>query len=178
MTTQDRLQAQAARGRALAEPLTDDQLNARPDTDTWSLGMQLDHVSVVLEKATGEMESVLAQGAIPAGDPTAWKPNFLERKFIAMVGAQPGGRMNPVPKGFEPSEERLEKDAVLARYAAAHARLIAVVEQTQTADLKRIRVSSAAIPLLKLSLGAWFAAMVVHTDYHLDKAETLLPHKK
>ena len=174
MTTIERTKAQAERGKHLAENLTDDQLNARQGSDTWSLGMQLDHITVVLEKATAEMENALEHG-IPAGDPAAWKPSFLERKFIALVGAQPGGRTNPVPKGFEPSEERLEKSALLARYAAAHARLVQVMERTQSADLTRIKAASAALPWLKFSLGAWFEAMGVHTDYHLDKAATLKP---
>jgi DinB superfamily len=168
----ERIQAQAERGKRLAENLTDDQLNARRDSDTWSLGMQLDHIATSLEKAAGEMEKSLAKG-IPAGDPAAWKPSFFERKFIEMVGVRPGGKLTPVPKGFEPSEARLEKEAMLERYATAHARLLAVVERTQVADLKRIRVASAALPILKLSLGAWFAAMLAHTDYHLDKAAAL-----
>lgn len=173
MSTFATYQAQAARGKALAQDLTDEQLNARPDTETWSLGMQLDHIAVSLEKATGEMEKSLARG-IPAGEPSAWKPNFFESKFIEAVGGMPG-RTVPVPKGLEPREERLEKDSLLARYVAAHERLIAVIERTQNADLKRIKVASAALPWLKLSLGAWFAAMANHTDYHLAKAETLKP---
>ena len=84
------------------------------------------------------------------------------------------GRTVPVPKGFEPSEERLEKGPLLARYAAAHEQLIAVIERTANADLKRIKVASAALPLLKLSLGAWFAAMANHTSYHLVKAEKVI----
>ena len=92
-----------------------------------------------------------------------------------MVGAQPGGRMNPVPKGFEPSEEPLDKHSLLVRYAAAHTRFLAVLERTQNADLKRIKAASAALPWVRFSLGAWFAAMAVHTDYHLDKAEKLQP---
>ena len=171
MDTIEKTKSQAERGRSLAESLTHAQLNARPDADTWSLGMQLDHIAVVLEKATGELEKALGEGAISPGDPAAWKPNFLERKFIQMVGAQPGGRTNPVPKGFEPSEEPLEKDALLARYAAAHERLLGVLERTRNADLTRIKAASAAIPWVKFSLGAWFAALIVHTDYHLDKAE-------
>lgn len=136
--------------------------------------MQLDHITVVLEKATSEMEKALERG-IPTGTATDWKPNFLERKFIQMVGAQPSGRTNPVPKGFEPSEAPLEKETFLPRYAAAHEKLIGIVERTENADLKRISVASAAIPLLKLSLGAWFAAMAHHTDYHLDKGGKLKP---
>lgn len=175
MNTIEKTKSQAERGRSLAENLTDMQLNARPDADTWSLGMQLDHIAVVLEKAVGEMEKALEEEAIPPGDPMAWKPNFLERKFIQMVGAQPGGRMNPVPKGFEPSEEPLDKHSLLTRYAAAHERFLAVLERTQNADLKRIKAASAALSWVKFSLGAWFAAMAVHTDYHLDKAEKLQP---
>lgn len=164
--------AQKARGLALAENLTDEQLNARPDSDTWSLGMQLDHITVVLEKATSEMEKALASGITP-GNATDWKPNFLERKFIQMVGVQPGGRTNPVPKDFEPSEAHLEKDALLLRYVAAHEKLIRIVERTEKANLKRIQVASAALPWLKLSLGAWFAAMENHTSYHLEKVKNL-----
>ncbi len=170
----ERFRQQAERGRSLAENLTDEQLNARSDSDTWSVGMQLDHITIVLEKATGEMEKALARG-IPEGSASEWKPNFLERKFIQMVGAQPGGRTNPVPKGFEPSEAPLEKEVLLPRYTAAHDKLIRLVERTENADLKRISVASAAMPLLKLSLGAWFAAMESHTAYHLDKAGKLKP---
>ncbi|WP_309712900.1 DinB family protein [Armatimonas sp.] len=158
----------------LVTDLTDEQLNARPDSDTWSVGMQLDHITIVLEKATGEMEKALERG-IPTGNATDWKPNFLERKFIQMVGAQPGGRTNPVPKGFEPSEAPLEKEMLLPRYTTAHDKLIHVVERTANADLKRIKVASAVMPLLKLSLGAWFAALANHTDYHLEKATRLKP---
>jgi hypothetical protein len=171
---QERFLAQKVRGWTLAENLTDEQLNARPDSDTWSLGMQLDHIAISLEKAVGEMEKSLAKG-IPSGDPASWSPNFFERKFIEMVGARPGGAITPVPKGFEPSEAHLEKEALLSRYAEAHDKFVAVIERTASADLKRIKVASAALPLLKLSLGAWFAAMANHTDYHLEKAARLKP---
>ena len=163
---------QSATARGLLTGITDTELNARPDTDTWSLGMQLDHLSVVLEKATAEMEKALEEG-IPAGDPANWTPGFLERKFIEMVGAQPGGRTNPVPKGFEPTEAPLQTEPTLARFLAAQERVIALMERTRQADIKKLKAASAAIPLVKLSLGTWFAAMGVHTQYHLDKATAL-----
>lgn len=171
METRERFQAQAERGEALGTGLTDDQLNACPDADTWSLGMQLDHIAISLEKAVGEMEKALEQG-IPPGDPNDWKPNLLERKFIEAVGGVPG-RTVPVPRGFEPRETRLERESLIDRYTHAHERIIAVIERTKEADLKKIQVHSAALPILKLSLGAWLAAMAAHTDYHLEKAERL-----
>lgn len=164
--------AQSATARGLLAGITDTQLNARPDADTWSLGMQLDHLSVVLEKATAEMDKALEAG-IPAGDPASWKPGFLERKFIELVGAQPGGKTNPVPKGFEPTEAPLQTEPTLTRFLAAQERLIGLMERTRQADIKKIKAASAAVPLIKFSLGTWFAAMEVHTQYHLDKAAAL-----
>lgn len=171
---------QRERGKALLAGVSDPQFNQRPNTDTWSLGQQFDHINTVLEKVLEEIDKASAQGA-PTGDPALWKPNFLERKFIEMVerkfiemvGAQPGGRTNPVPKGFEPTEAALSVEATRTRFLAAQDGLLRRMQENQNTNLKKIKVASSAVPWLKLSLGAWFAAMEMHTGYHLDKAAGL-----
>lgn len=163
---------QRERGKALLTGVSDPAFNQRPSADTWSLGQQFDHINTVLEKVLEEIDKASAQGA-PSGDPALWKPNFLERKFIEMVGAQPGGRTNPVPKGFEPTEAALSVEATRTRFLAVQDGLLRRMQENQNTNLKKVRVASSAVPWLKLSLGAWFAAMEVHTGYHLDKAAAL-----
>jgi len=164
--------AQQERAKTLVAGLTDTQLNWHPDPQTWSLGQQLDHLATVLEKAVAEMEKAQELGS-PPGKATDWKPTFLERKFIQMVGARPNGRTNPVPKGFEPTEAALSVSGTLTRFLAAQEGLIQRIQENQHTDLGRVKVASAVLPILKLSLGAWFAAMENHTTYHLDKAAAL-----
>lgn len=41
-------------------------------------------------------------------------------------------------------------------------------------DLRRLRLPSPAIPLLYISLGAWFEAILAHERRHLDQAERIL----
>lgn len=48
------------------------------------------------------------------------------------------------------------------------------VNEAEGIDLRRLRLSSPAIPLLRISLGAWFEATLAHERRHLSQARRVL----
>ncbi len=159
------------RAEDLCEGLADEQLNWRPGKDRWSIAQCLDH----LNRANGKIAAQLEAGirdAKQSGKAAAgpWKPGWLEKLFIRMVGANPPmGVKSPVPPDFIPAE-RASREEVLPAFGSLHERFLACLDEVEQAGLVRVKISSPVSKLVKVSLGSWFAATIEHDLYHLGQA--------
>lgn len=164
------LQEMPKLAEAVTDGLTDDQFNWHPAKDRWSVAQCLDHLNRANGKILGKLEEGVlianSRGPAPAGP---WRPGFLERFFIRIVGANAPWK-SPVPPDFVPGEHA-SRDEVLPLFTQHHERYVACLDEVDRAGLMRLKVPSAVTPLIKVSLGTWFAATVEHDSYHLGQAE-------
>ncbi|HLK56462.1 MAG TPA: DinB family protein [Chthonomonadaceae bacterium] len=169
---QEELGALVQQARFLTENLTDAQFNWHPSPDRWSIAQCLDHLNKVNLLLLPRMESEISDALPLAPDAfRVWHPSFLERLFIQTVG--PNARYKAeVPKLYIPAPEGTVKD-VMHTFCEANDRILACMEQAKGHDLRRIKVTSPVSGLVRMSLGAWFASAVVHTEYHIGQAKAV-----
>lgn len=168
-----RTQEAAARAEALLTDTPTERLNAAPPPgEEWSAAQHLEHLTIVTDKIAGKIEEALLKNA-PTGNPGEWQPNWMERPFIAACGPQPSGRTMPAPKLFIPAAGPYDPTELRQRFTEAHDRFVRLLDRAENVDVRRVKVASAAMPLLRLRLGAWFEANTVHIAYHTDRAEAL-----
>lgn len=164
------LNATDLRATALARGLSPTQLNWQPKPGAWSIGQCLDHlrggnelvISAISEALKGRQPKPVDE--IHPGRITQW---FI-RSFIA---ENPGGVRARAPKKIDPPPQVDPDilDAFLRTTEAARA----MVKQSASYDVNRIRYKNPFVPLLRFTVGAGFEIIAKHAGRHLLQAEAV-----
>lgn len=162
--------------KALINGMDDDAFNWRPAPERWSVGECLDHLNIVgsmlVEKVKPAIEQARAQQRFAEGP---FEYGWLGERFVSAM--QPSARRTfTAPKKFVPSSSSLSKTEVLERFMDLQDTLKVCVCAADGLDLQRIKVRSAAFPLLRLPLGAWFEGTAAHEERHLVQARLVIQH--
>ena len=163
--------------RRLFSPLSDEELNRRPEPDRWSAGECVDHLVVI-----GNLLVPLMQKAILAGRGNRWlaegpfRYSWPGRMFVESL--QPGARLK-IKTQHEYRPARMHaREELLRRFDAVQEGLIRSVNDSAGLDLVRIKVPSPARRFIRLSLGIWFASTVAHERRHSAQAARALAGKE
>jgi hypothetical protein len=159
----------------LAADVDDDSLQKRPNPEMWSVAQIFDHLNTAGWLLLNPLEQAIQRGQEkgPYGEPP-FQYGFISRWFIRSMQPSSGWTFT-APSVFEPaSNETLYPQETVEEFRALQDQFARCVADAEGLDLRRIRVSSPAVPLLRISLGAWFEATLAHEDRHLEQAERVL----
>jgi hypothetical protein len=159
---------------ALTDGIDADRLRASPGPDRWSVVQIYDHMNTSGKLLLGELETAVETGHDNEtyGEPP-FEYGFMSRWWISLL--QPSGWDLPPPSETEPpASETLAPDAVIDEFCTLQDRFRDCVRAAEGLDLRRIRLGSPALPLVRFSLGAWFEAHLGHEQRHLAQARRTL----
>lgn len=156
--------------RSLVNGLSDEQLSWQPDPASWSIAQCLDHLAVTNGQLVPRFEAAIQQL-----HEHAWRSDgpfrytWLERRFIALLAPNAAPWMR-APRIYRPAAHPASAGAI-QRFMALEERLIACIEHADGYDIGRVKVASPLSSLLRLRVGAWFAATANHNRNHLQQAQ-------
>lgn len=153
---------------ALAAGLGPRQLAWSPAEGAWGIAQCLEHLAVTAEHCEAELQRALARGrrGRPSADPLRAGP--LGRWWIAVAGPRLPVRPLRCPRVLQPDGKA--PGGALARFRAAHKRLVALLEEADGLDINALRVRTPAHPLVRVRLGEAFELAVAHAERHLAQA--------
>lgn len=150
--------------RVLVSGLSDEQLNRRPDADSWSIAQCLEHLVLTGEAYHPRVVEVLESSA---NGGAAYRPSIFGRLFLAMGG--PRVRLPlKAHRLFHPGRDTLPNS--LQRFIALQAELIDLISRAKGADL-RTRVTAPHAKVLSLQLGETLTMLVRHQQRHVAQAQ-------
>lgn len=147
------------------------ELNQAPASGAWTAVQCLAHLNtagwLLLARMERQIDEARENG--PYGDPP-FTYGFVSRTFVRMM--QPDSTLSiPSPPSYKPDPPyTLTSGAVTEEFLQLQDDLLACVEQSEGLDLRRVRVPSPALPILSISLGAWYEATIAHERRHLAQA--------
>ncbi|MBX0329344.1 DinB family protein [Oscillochloris sp. ZM17-4] len=149
------------------------QLNWRPSEQEWSIAYCVEHVIVANSGYFAPIDQILAgTKASSFWERLPLLPGLFGGFLIRTL--EPGGKgFVPAPKVFLPSSTDIPAD-ILARFAAQHAELLALMERCRALDTAAIIVTSPAADFVTYSLLDAFRIIVVHMQHHLHQTSKLL----
>lgn len=156
----------------LAGTLSHFQFNWRAAPERWSIAECLQHLNtteyLVLKTARPIVDRAKAQGITGKGPFTyGWFSRWFEG-----IMEPPPKRAFKAPAAFAvPPGSSLDRDKTLADFAALGTKWQECLDLSRQLDLKRIKVPSAAMPLMRLPLGATYRVQTAHERRHLWQAE-------
>lgn len=150
--------------------LTKDQLNWRPDQDTWSVGQEFQHLLLTNRAYLPVIEDLLKRAGPRAKE---YAPKFWGRFLIDV--AKPDSKSNvPVPKKLVPSNDPLDVNLV-EEYFSLQARFENALEAAKSKDLTA-KFSSPFAWFIRLQLGDALQTIPYHNQRHIGKALRLIDH--
>jgi len=167
-----RLIASRATAASVAEGLSDDEFNRRPDPESWSVCECLDHLNVVgarlCEAFDAGLERAHREGLFARGH---YRYGFLERWFARASSEVSPPRRKRVRtlRVYEPRGGQSVAN-VLANYHNLQTNLVERVEAANGIDIARLKIRSPATRWVRLSLGQWLQLVAGHQERHLEQA--------
>lgn len=160
----------------LAAGLGPQRLWWRPDADRWSVGECLDHLvrtgEAYLEALDEAVEEGRRRGRIADGP---HRPGLVGRCLTRLLEPPPGleirapARIRPSCPGTGGPDAGRDPDPLPA-FLALRGRLAERLEAADGLDLRRVRVTSPFVPLLRFDLGSAFRVIAAHERRHLWQA--------
>jgi hypothetical protein len=163
-------EAAGAEAGGLFERLGDDAARFRPYAGAWSMAECLDHLNLA-----GRLYLHAIDGAIEDGRRRGlsgyrpYQPGFVERWIVRALDAPPLFRTKS-PRSFRPSADVPPVSRSLPVFLLLQADFIDRLRRAEGIDLARVKVTSPASALVRLSLGGAFAATAAHQRRHLWQA--------
>ncbi|MEF8795255.1 MAG: DinB family protein [Salinivenus sp.] len=159
---------------ALVDDADDETLRTRPDPETWSVAQVFDHLNTAGWLLLTPLEEAIQHGHEqgPTGTPP-FRYGVVSRWFVRSMKPSSGWTFS-APSVFEPeTPETLYPGETVEEFRALQDQFATCVGDAEGLDLRRIRVASPAVPLLRISLGAWFEATLAHEERHLEQARSI-----
>jgi hypothetical protein len=160
---------------ALVDGTPPETLRTRPGPEAWSVVQVFDHVNTAGWLLLPPLEKAIQDGREqgPTGTPP-FRYGVVSRWFVRSMQPSSGWTFS-APSVFEPeTPETLYPAETIEEFRSLQDQLATCVGDAEGLDLRRIRVASPAVPLLRVSLGAWFEATLAHEERHLEQARTIL----
>jgi hypothetical protein len=138
----------------------------RPQTDKWSVGEHIEHISLTnrpyLKAIDESVRAAREAGRTGAGP---YRGGLIGRWFTRMMEPPPRRRM-PTVEHLEPPPD-LDREAVLVELEAVQEATITSLRAAEGLDIGRARIRSPFLKLLKLPVIQAFEVMFAHTRRHI-----------
>jgi hypothetical protein len=159
----------ASEAKVLTAGLTEAQFNWRPAPDQWSIEECLAHLTAVglveveaVEKAVNEAKAKGITGTGPFEYPV-WE------RLILRETEPPVRHKMPAPKRFVPVHGQ-PITGILPTFLHVQRQFTLQIERADGLDLRRVKVPTPIMRLLKLSLGGTLAQAAAHERRHMAQA--------
>lgn len=154
-------------------PLNDEELNFKPDPDTWSVLECIEHLNIAEHHYYKEMDKKIHSSTTTPGQ--SFKGGLIGNYFTNMMRPNLDGeitnKMTTVKK-YVPSQ-LLSKD-VIHHFINDQDIMLKLLEDANAVNLGKVRIKSALGSWLMFKLGDAFQFVTAHNQRHLIQAQNVL----
>lgn len=161
--------------QALSADATTEMMRTHLNSQTWSPVQCIDHLNTAGWLLLRAVEETIRRGRDrgPYGDPP-FEYGFISRWYVRSMRPESKWTFT-APSIYEPGPtDTLYPLEAVDEFRALQDQFSDCVAEAEGLDLRRLRMSSPAVPFFRFSLGAWFEAIVAHERRHLVQAQSLL----
>ena len=151
---------------------TPEQLNWKPDPNTWSIAQNLDHLITINRTYFPVLDS-LHEGTykVPYHGKIGFVTSYLGKMILQGVGPDRKKKIQTFPI-WEPSRSEINED-ILQRFATHQEELKGYIQGSSNLLDQKVVISSPANKNIVYSLQSAFDIIVAHERRHLEQAKEL-----
>ena len=153
--------------------LTAQQLNWKPNVESWGIGQCFDHLITANESYFPIIEQII-KGEKPR---TFWEslpvlPTFFGWMLIKYLSPESKKKLK-APDVFKPSSSVIDPN-IIDNFVKQQNQLTFLMKATAELDLRRTRITSPALRFVTYSLMDCYTIIVVHEKRHVQQAQRVL----
>ena len=153
--------------------LTAQQLNWKPNAESWSIGQCFDHLMTANESYFPIIEQII-KGEKPR---TFWEslpvlPTFFGWMLIKYLSPESTKKLK-APDVFKPSSSDIDPN-IINNFVRQQNQLTFLMRQTAALDLRHTKITSPAVRFVTYSLIDAYTIIVVHEKRHSQQARRVL----
>ncbi|HEX8244107.1 MAG TPA: DinB family protein [Longimicrobium sp.] len=174
----DQLAAIRRDAAELTDGITDAQFAWRPEPGKWSIGQNVNHLTITGRSYTDVLGPALAdaraRGLADRGD---FRPSLVGGFMARSMEPPPRLRLK-APRIYRPADAgaALDRRRELAAWRALHDLVEERIRAAAGLDLRRIRVGSPVSALVKMNAGDALALVLAHERRHLWQMRRVREH--
>ncbi len=149
-------------------------LKNRPDEKTWSPLECIDHLNTTYGQYIPAIHERLTHPV--KGNRDNYKPSYFGRKFTEMMEPPYKSKMKTFKK-FVPKKE-LEVEDTFTNFVNYNNEMIEIISKLEGIDIKKTKVTSPALSIIKFQIGELFPFLAAHSRRHLWQAEQIIERIK
>ena len=162
--------------QALLQNCTSEQLNWRPDMDSWSIAQCIQHVARVNSVYLVPIKATITKAGAGStlGQQVLSTSGWFSAYFLKSVS--PEGKVKlPAPRVARPVAEpsTINVQEALRTLQNTHQEIREVLTKPNQPDLNRIRFTNPFIPMLRFTVGTGVLIMAAHGRRHLLQAQRI-----
>ena len=163
----------AAEAQQTFGDLTAQQLNWKPNAESWGIGQCFDHLMTANESYFPIIEQII-KGEKPR---TFWEslpvlPTFFGWMLIKYLSPESTKKLK-APDVFKPSSSDIDPN-IINNFVRQQNQLTFLMRQTAELDLRRTKITSPALRFVTYSLIDAYTIIVVHEKRHSQQARRVL----
>ena len=163
----------AAEAQQTFGDLTAQQLNWKPNAESWGIGQCFDHLMTANESYFPIIEQII-KGEKPR---TFWEslpvlPTFFGWMLIKYLSPESTKKLK-APDVFKPSSSDIDPN-IINNFVRQQNQLTFLMKQTTELDLRHTKITSPALRFVTYSLIDAYTIIVVHEKRHLQQARRVL----
>ncbi len=170
----ERTRAYVREVQQLTDGLDEEQLAWSPEVGRWSMALCFEHLVVTANSYHPRIAAAIDRHPSAGTGAMTYRPTWIGRKVVDAMRDTTGQRRFKAPRPFRPSVHPAPGSA--ERLTASMQELGALIERATGSDIVRAKVTSPAIPLLRLNIGETLELQVVHIARHLAQARRVRTH--
>jgi len=153
--------------------LTAQQLNWKPNAESWSIGQCFDHLTMATKSYFPILEQIIKRDK----PRTFWErlpvlPTFFGWMLIKYLSPESKRKLK-APDVFMPSSSDIDPN-IINNFVKQQNQLTSLMKQTAGLDLRRTRITSPALRFVTYSLMDAYTIIVVHEKRHFEQAKRVL----
>jgi hypothetical protein len=156
-------------------PLSEKQLNWKPNPDSWSIEECLSHIINSNSLYLSKIENILTSNSSGPEKDFYYKQSFVG-KMIAKGIDPKNVRKTKTFKVFFPDASHIRK-SIIDDYTVSSEKFIGLVNNLRHLDLKKIKLSSPVNKILRMNLGDPLIIIPKHDERHLNQAKRVINHQ-
>lgn len=163
------LEAVVHRGNELVARLDDERLMRRPAPASWSVAENVEHLSATAATFARRIRRKLDASTVQQ-TATHERPSIMGGIWRRLV--EPPVRVKlKVPAAALQPGEIVSRDALLVRFDETHGALLALLDESDSYDRMRVRISTPFARRITVNLLDTFAVLAAHGRRHVWQAE-------
>jgi len=169
----EKVKANTAEAKEAFGALSPEQLNWKPDANSWSVGQCLDHLTVTNQAELPALEAAMrGEHTSKFFEKLPWLPGFFGGYVVKLVDPT-NVKKSKAPGVFKPSQSDVRAD-IFDEYLKTADKVVEIMNAMAGKEIEKMIITSPVAKFVTYSILDTFRMVALHDKRHINQAKRVM----